>query len=251
MDHKVISGLTIGSTALVVHKFFSFITGSSHFSNPLTEQTIENPEIPTSEINQIIEVLKQIRFEVFSSLSSKPKRLQKLQSKLLSKEYHKVCQVFGLTVSDLKCKIIAFSPHSEIIRKLASQIQIDIQSGRISEISLEIPDFLSPEKCLEILKEIYANAYQICEKMVLTLEKTIRIDSENFETKAALLESQSKLAKYSTFAKYNLTHLEAPSGVILQLAIQKHCENFSFQEKLLQIEAEFKGKTEFALNLIR
>ena len=245
---------------------------SSHVSS--SEDSID---CLLADTNWIIEILKTIRFELQDSLMSISAYSQQLQntelltisqskqqiismpnlSRCVSNEYIKVCKVFGITRSELKYKTDLLGASNKRISSLANQIKQDIENayiGIFTQIDMEIPNFLSPSLCLEIMKDVFMEAYRICEETVnyfAVNRGNCRLNSNEFIEIAEEMERESRMAKYDVYAKYNLTDLEAPSATILQIAIQKYCEESLFREEMLSLESEFKGKTEIALSMIR
>ena len=245
---------------------------SSHVSS--SEDSID---CLLADTNWIIEILKTIRFELQDSLMSISAYSQQLQntelltisqskqqiismpnlSRCVSNEYIKVCKVFGITRSELKYKTDLLGASNKRISSLANQIKQDIENayiGIFTQVGMEIPNFLSPCLCLEIMKDVFMEAYRICEETVnyfAVNRGNCRLNSNEFIEIAEEMERESRMAKYDVYAKYNLTDLEAPSATILQIAIQKYCEESLFREEMFSLESEFKGKTEIALSMIR
>ena len=87
---------------------------------------------------------------------------------------------------------------------------------------------------------------------LISENKKISFESNEFHEISNEIEKLSKNAKYNIYHQYDLSKLEAPSAVILQVAIEEFCKNESgFYEKITEIESDFKGKTEFILSLIK
>jgi hypothetical protein len=114
-----------------------------------------------------------------------------------------------------------------------------------------IPEWLTPDLCLEILKEIYEESLKVCKTLIFALvDQNIRIclKSSEFQKISKEMEVLSQSAKFKIYEKYSLT--QAP-GLILSLALQGHCSSIPhYTQKINDLETDFKGKTELILSLI-
>lgn len=200
-----------------------FITLAS-FANSIKEQV--GNQVPDAEIKELLSTQ--------SPISGQMRRAEM-----------KVYQKHGTDEKSFKYACEVLYRGDPEIKSLMESMKTNMDNaykGVAPQISSALPDYITPDLVIKILKEMYDATLYTTYKKVAEL-KAMGIQpspySESFMKATQQMEADGEAAKYKIFEKYGLTKHEEPAGILLHNAIQKFKNDGGFMQKMVVVEQEF------------
>jgi len=200
-----------------------FITLAS-FANSIKEQV--GNQVPDAEIKELLSTQ--------SPISGQMRRAEM-----------KVYQKHGTDEKSFKYACEVLYRGDPEIKSLMESMKTNMDNaykGVAPQISSTLPDYITPDLVIKILKEMYDATLYTTYKKVAEL-KAMGIQpspySESFMKATQQMEADGEAAKYKIFEKYGLTKHEEPAGILLHNAIQKFKNDGGFMQKMVVVEQEF------------
>lgn len=108
-----------------------------------------------------------------------------------------------------------------------------------------LPDFLTPDKVLDILKDLYNASTKVTFHRLEDLKrKGIRPNPYDSQFVAAtqMMESEVEEAKEEIYRRHGLDELEDPASLVFNKAVQTYSHNPQFMREMMRLEANYKSK---------
>lgn len=108
-----------------------------------------------------------------------------------------------------------------------------------------LPDFLTPEMVVELMRAMYESTAKVTQKKMKELHRqgvAINPYDPKFIAATQSMEAEVEEAKELVFERFGLTALDDPPALVLNQAVQRYSRNMRFATSMAAVENEYKSK---------
>lgn len=183
--------------------------------------------------------------EILSSQSPLNEQIKRAEMKVYSKYDVSEEQVKQAYLVDFKND--QYTLYREI-QRLGKDMQDSMENayrGIAPTAEAQLPDFLTSEKVLDVLKDLYNASTKVTFHRLEDLRrKGIRPNPYDSQFVAAtqMMEAEVEEAKEEIYMKHGLGDLEDPASLVFNKAVQTYSHNPHFMREMMRLENNYKSK---------